>query len=39
MGFEHTYRLNGSLLRDVLVDGRWMTMKVTEAHGDQSFSS
>jgi len=27
MGTEHTYRLNGSLLRDVLVDGRWMTMR------------
>jgi len=39
MGTEHTYRLNGSLLRDVLVDGRWMTMRVTEADADQSRSS
>jgi hypothetical protein len=39
MGIEHIYRLNGSLLRDVLVDGRWMTIKVTEADGDQSLSS
>jgi len=38
MGTEHTYRLNGSLLRDVLVDGRWMTMRVTEADADQSRS-
>jgi hypothetical protein len=38
MGTEHTYRLNGSLLRDVLVDGRWMTMMVTEADADQSRS-
>jgi hypothetical protein len=39
MGTEHTYRLNGSLLRDVLVDGRWLTMRVTEADADQSRSS
>jgi hypothetical protein len=39
MGTEHTYRLNGSLLRDVLVDGRWMTTRVTEAAADQSRSS
>jgi len=35
MGTEHIYRLNGSLLRDVLVDGRWLTTRVTETDADQ----
>jgi hypothetical protein len=39
MGTVHTYRLNGSLLRDVLVDGRWMTTSVTMPDADQSHSS
>jgi hypothetical protein len=34
MGTEHTYRLNGSLLRDVLVDGRWMTTRVFKRLAD-----
>ncbi|HDR8983214.1 hypothetical protein QZM46_07480 [Burkholderia vietnamiensis] len=29
MGTEHVYELNGSRLRDVLVDGRWMTVAAT----------
>jgi hypothetical protein len=39
MGTEHSYRLNGSLLRDVLVAGRWMTTSVTMPDADQSHSS
>jgi hypothetical protein len=31
VGTRHTYRLNGSLLRDVLVDGRWLTVSVVDA--------
>jgi hypothetical protein len=31
VGTLHTSRLNGSLLRDVLVDGRWLTVSVVEA--------
>ena len=27
-GIDHTYVLNGSRLRDVLVDGRWLTVSV-----------
>lgn len=27
-GREHIYTLNGSRLRDVLVDGRWVTVAV-----------
>ncbi|WP_166910874.1 MULTISPECIES: hypothetical protein [unclassified Burkholderia] len=26
MGTEHVYELNGSRLRDVLIDGRWVTV-------------
>lgn len=26
VGSTHTYVLNGTLLRDVLVDGRWVTV-------------
>ncbi|BDC45387.1 hypothetical protein PTKU15_86840 [Paraburkholderia terrae] len=26
VGTTHTYVLNGTLLRDVLVDGRWVTV-------------
>ncbi|WP_199545286.1 hypothetical protein [Paraburkholderia kururiensis] len=26
MGTTHTYVLNGTLLRDVLLDGRWVTL-------------
>ncbi len=29
VGSEHVYELNGSLLRDVLVDGRWLTVQAT----------
>ncbi|WP_164992191.1 hypothetical protein [Burkholderia stabilis] len=29
MGAEHVYELNGSRLRDVLVDGRWVTVAAT----------
>lgn len=29
-GREHVYTLNGSRLRDVLVDGQWITVSVTE---------
>lgn len=29
MGTEHIYELNGSRLRDVLVDGRWVTVAAT----------
>ncbi|WP_196788652.1 hypothetical protein [Burkholderia cepacia] len=29
MGTEHVYELNGSRLRDVLVDGRWVTVAAT----------
>ncbi|QGZ67039.1 hypothetical protein [Paraburkholderia acidisoli] len=28
-GREHEYTLNGSRLRDVLVDGRWITVNVS----------
>ncbi|MEW6343086.1 MAG: hypothetical protein AB1704_20685 [Pseudomonadota bacterium] len=28
-GSEHTYNLNGSRLRDVFVDGRWLTVSVS----------
>jgi hypothetical protein len=31
MGREHVYTLNGSRLRDILVDGRWVTVAVGEA--------
>ena len=31
MGREHVYTLNGSRLRDILVDGRWVTVSVGEA--------
>lgn len=27
-GSTHTYHLNGSTLRDILVDGRWITVAV-----------
>jgi hypothetical protein len=30
MGCEHVYMLNGSHLRDVLVDGQWITVSVTD---------
>ncbi|WP_172441917.1 hypothetical protein [Burkholderia sp. IDO3] len=29
MGTEHVYELNGSRLRDVLIDGRWVTVAAT----------
>lgn len=29
-GAEHVYTLNGSRLRDVLVDGHWITVTVSE---------
>ncbi|MGY6240131.1 hypothetical protein ACW910_21870 (plasmid) [Burkholderia ambifaria] len=29
MGTEHVYELNGSRLRDVLVNGRWVTVAAT----------
>ncbi|RQS43392.1 hypothetical protein [Burkholderia sp. Bp8986] len=29
MGTEHVYELNGSWLRDVLVNGRWVTVAAT----------
>ncbi|WP_176315847.1 hypothetical protein [Burkholderia vietnamiensis] len=29
MGTEHVYELNGSRLRDVLVNGRWVTVATT----------
>ncbi|WP_175927434.1 hypothetical protein [Burkholderia cepacia] len=29
LGAEHVYVLNGSRLRDVLVDGRWVTVAAT----------
>lgn len=29
-GREHEYMLNGSRLRDVLVDGRWIAVNVSE---------
>ncbi|WP_333994596.1 hypothetical protein [Burkholderia orbicola] len=29
MGTEHIYELNGSRLRDVLVNGRWVTVAAT----------
>jgi hypothetical protein len=29
-GHEHIYELNGSRLRDVYVDGRWITVSVTD---------
>ncbi|WP_321871190.1 hypothetical protein [Paraburkholderia tropica] len=29
-GVEHVYTLNGSRLRDVLVDGHWITVTVSE---------
>ncbi|WP_165948041.1 hypothetical protein [Burkholderia pyrrocinia] len=29
MGAEHVYELNGSRLRDVLVDGRWVAVAAT----------
>lgn len=31
VGTTHTYVLNGALLRDVLVDGRWVTFHVARA--------
>jgi hypothetical protein len=30
VGTTHTYTLNGTLLRDVLLDGRWVTLSVSE---------
>uniref|UniRef100_UPI003BEF3C2E hypothetical protein n=1 Tax=Burkholderia arboris TaxID=488730 RepID=UPI003BEF3C2E len=33
MGTEHVYELNGSRLRDVLVDGRWVTVAATAVVG------
>lgn len=29
-GAEHVYTLNGSRLRDILVDGRWVTVIVSD---------
>ncbi|MEM5314191.1 hypothetical protein [Paraburkholderia sp. JHI869] len=29
-GHEHVYTFNGSRLRDVLVDGQWITVSVSE---------
>ncbi len=29
-GREHVYTLNGSRLRDILVDGQWVTVSVTD---------
>ncbi|WP_168799633.1 hypothetical protein [Burkholderia sp. LS-044] len=29
IGTEHVYELNGSRLRDVLVNGRWVTVATT----------
>ncbi|WP_238467137.1 hypothetical protein [Paraburkholderia tagetis] len=29
-GHEHVYTINGSRLRDVLVDGQWITVSVSE---------
>lgn len=29
-GREHVYMLNGSRLRDLLIDGRWLTVSVTD---------
>ena len=29
VGVEHVYTLNGSELRDVLIDGRWVTLSAT----------
>jgi hypothetical protein len=29
-GCEHVYTLNGSHLRDLLVDGQWITVSVTD---------
>ncbi|MBB3262258.1 hypothetical protein F4827_006392 [Paraburkholderia bannensis] len=29
-GREHVYELNGSRLRDVYVDGQWVTVSVTD---------
>ncbi|HDR8993152.1 MAG: hypothetical protein ACN6QT_06170 [Burkholderia contaminans] len=29
VGGDHVYTLNGSELRDVLIDGRWVTLSVT----------
>ncbi|AIO71738.1 MULTISPECIES: hypothetical protein [Burkholderia cepacia complex] len=29
MGTEHVYELNGSRLRDVLVNGQWVTVAAT----------
>jgi len=31
-GGQREYRLNGSLLRDVLVDGQWLTVNVLPLH-------
>ncbi|MGU7775695.1 hypothetical protein ACV229_36770 [Burkholderia sp. MR1-5-21] len=31
VGVEHAYTLNGSELRDVLIDGRWVTLSATAA--------
>ena len=31
VGTTHTYALNGAQLRDVLIDGQWMTVQVTGA--------
>jgi hypothetical protein len=28
MGTTHTYEINGSRIRDVLVDGKWITVAV-----------
>ncbi|MBN3754232.1 hypothetical protein G3N95_14870 [Paraburkholderia sp. Tr-20389] len=30
VGTNHTYVLNGTLLRDVLIDGRWVTVHVSD---------
>jgi hypothetical protein len=29
VGTTHTYELNGTLLRDVLVEGRWVTVSTS----------
>ncbi|CAB3808849.1 hypothetical protein LMG28688_06862 [Paraburkholderia caffeinitolerans] len=29
-GHEHVYTLNGSRLRDVVVDGQWLTVSVSD---------
>ncbi|WP_244097101.1 hypothetical protein [Burkholderia ambifaria] len=31
VGGEHVYTLNGSELRDVLIEGRWVTLSATAA--------